>query len=218
MMLPIMKMLKKREQQEIAIFQDIVVRMLYQADSTVVLHGGTAVWRCFGGNRFSSDIDAYIVQQSTIEKVKKGIQATAQEYNIKVEKIKDTGNLLFIRFSSGASYLRVEINYKKEKINPISTGFEMTDGTHINVLTLTPEDLMLEKIGAYSDRRFMRDIYDIYVLSDRIPENSKIRAKVIDFLSDIEPPVNEKALEGLVYAGTAPNFSSMVDHLRSRFS
>ncbi|MCL4552123.1 MAG: hypothetical protein M1305_00995 [Candidatus Marsarchaeota archaeon] len=50
--LPIIQRLKKKGYREIASFHDAVVDLLYQTESSVILHGGTAVWRCYGGGRF----------------------------------------------------------------------------------------------------------------------------------------------------------------------
>ena len=49
----------------------------------------------------------------------------------------------------------------------------------MDVLTLSPENLILEKIGAYENRRFIRDIYDVYHLSNYVTEARKIRKKTI---------------------------------------
>ncbi len=41
-----------------AMLQDTLIDLIYdtiQADAT--LYGGTAVWRCYNGNRFSEEID-----------------------------------------------------------------------------------------------------------------------------------------------------------------
>lgn len=218
MRLPIIKSLKKREYQELSAFQDMIVGALYQVDSGIVLHGGTAIWRCFSGNRFSSDIDAYISSKGELENLKNTITSVAKAQGIKVEKVKDTGHLIFIAFSMGGTYLKVEMNYAKSRLNPVAMRFEKVDGTYTDILTLAPEELILEKIAAYSDRRFIRDIYDMYVLSDYVKDPSIIREKVLAFLSTIAKPVNEKDLKTLIYAGPVPSFSNMVEHIRGRFS
>lgn len=38
------------------------------------MHGGTAIWRCYGSNRFSEDVDVYI------EKNKKKLQKLFKEF------------------------------------------------------------------------------------------------------------------------------------------
>lgn len=218
MKLPILNLLKRREYQELSRFQDAVVDILYSTDSSIVLHGGTAIWRCFSGSRFSSDIDAYVSSKGELDLLKKTITSAADGQGIKVEKAKDTGNLIFMAFSSGSAYLKVELNYAKGRLKPVATRFERVDGTYMEVLTLSPEDLILEKISAYSDRRFIRDIYDIYILCDYVSDPSRIRKRVIGFISNIKEPVNKAGLEALVYTGPVPTFSSMVRHISGRFS
>ncbi len=217
MNMPIIKLLKKREYQEISRFQDVVVEALYQTDSSIILHGGTAIWRCFSGSRFSNDIDAYISSKKELERLKTGILSTASDRGIKIEKIKDTGNLIFMAFSSGDTYLKVEINYVKKSISPVASRFEKVDGTYTEILTLTPEEFILEKIAAYSDRRFIRDIYDIYILCDYVQNANKISKAVLLFLNKIERPINESDLKALIYTGPVPSFDNMIVHIRRRF-
>jgi len=214
---PIANSLRKKWQLDMATFQDTVTEILYRTDERIVLHGGTAIWRCFHGNRFSDDIDAYVGAKTDLEKLKRDMLVAASERSVKVEKIKDTGNLLFMAFSLGGAYMKVEINHRKGHLAPISMGFERVDGTRMEVLTLSPDELMLEKIAAYSDRRFIRDIYDIYFLGDYV-DRKRVRKAVLDFISNIEPPVNEKELSGLVYMGVTPTFKGMVERIRARFS
>ena len=164
MKLPIIKLLKTRSYRDLATFQDAAMEMLYQTDSTVVLHGGTAIWRCYGGNRFSNDIDIYLRSKEHTEKIKAGIEKMADVYGITMEKAKDTGHLVFIGLSLNGTYLKIEINYWETRIKPIAGRFERVDGGYIEIRTLSPEDLIMEKISAYKDRRFIRDIYDIYIL------------------------------------------------------
>jgi len=67
--IPLEKRLKKRMDVEIAFLQDEVVEILYAIESRLVLHGGTAVWRCYGGNRLSEDLDFYLhASKSELEK------------------------------------------------------------------------------------------------------------------------------------------------------
>ena len=58
--IPLILKLKKKAHKDIAEAQDIIIRELYTLFDKAVLHGGTSIWRCYGGNRFSEDIDVYI--------------------------------------------------------------------------------------------------------------------------------------------------------------
>ena len=59
-MIPLILRLKKAAHREIAKAQDIIVATLYQAFDEAVLHGGTAIWLCYKGQRYSEDVDVYI--------------------------------------------------------------------------------------------------------------------------------------------------------------
>lgn len=58
--IPLTLRLKKQAHKKVAEAQDLIVKELYSVFDGAVLHGGTAIWRCYGGNRFSEDVDAYL--------------------------------------------------------------------------------------------------------------------------------------------------------------
>ena len=58
--LSISRFLKRREEIEIALLEDEIVAIILNITDKIALHGDTAVWRCYGGKRFSTDIDVYI--------------------------------------------------------------------------------------------------------------------------------------------------------------
>ncbi len=218
MRLPLIERLQTREYREIAAFQDSVIELLYNASKDVVLHGGTAVWRCYNGRRFSNDIDIYLGLESVVKDLGESLRKKAMEKGIKLDKVKDTGNLVFMGFSLGNTYLKVEINKRKEIAEPVAKRYEMVDGTYMDVVTLSPEELIEEKINAYEDRRFIRDVYDIYVLSDYVTDYKRIRGRVISFIGSMQQPVNENDLDKLIYEGPTPSFKNMKEHIKARFS
>ena len=59
MALPIELNLKDAKQVALARLQDYVVEALIAVEPNIVMHGGTAIWRCYGGNRFSEDVNVY---------------------------------------------------------------------------------------------------------------------------------------------------------------
>ncbi len=152
-----------------------------------------------------------------LEEIKEKLKNVATDSSIKLEKFKDTGNLAYIGFSVEQIYLKVDINYKVGKINPVAKRFEKVDGTYTDILTLAPENLILEKINAYNDRRFIRDIYDIYILSNYVQNKDEIKRDVTVFVSGLKPPINEEDLKALIYEGTVPSFKSMTEHIKGVF-
>jgi predicted nucleotidyltransferase component of viral defense system len=57
--LPLEKKLRKARDKTIALAQDILVMEIYNHFPKAIVHDGTAVWRCYGSNRFSEDVDFY---------------------------------------------------------------------------------------------------------------------------------------------------------------
>ena len=146
------------------------------------------------------------------------ISKIAIDYGISALRVKDTGRLVFFELASGELHLKVEVNYRKSGIRPIASRFENVDGTYAEVRTLSAEDFVLEKIAAYKDRRFIRDMYDIYILSDHVLEPSSIKKEALAFLSTIEDPVDAGVLRTLIYSGPVPSFANMVEHAKGRFA
>lgn len=218
MKLPILRLLRTRAQRELATFQDAAVSALYRTDSSIVLHGGTGIWRCYGGSRFSNDIDIYLESKEHMDKIKESISKIAIDYGISMVRAKDTGHLVFFELASGELRLKVEVNYQKSGIRPIVNRFENVDSTYTEVRTLSAEDFVLEKIAAYKDRRFIRDMYDIYILSDHVPESSSIKKEALAFLDTIEDPADAGVLRTLIYSGPVPSFANMIEHARGRFA
>jgi len=50
-------------------------------------------------------------------------------------------------------------------VEGIPVKYELVDGSYTEILSLSPNQLILEKISAYKNRKFVSDIYDIYHLS-----------------------------------------------------
>lgn len=218
MRLPIIKRLKKKEYREIATFQDYAIDILYRSYSDMVLHGGTVIWRCFAGNRFSNDVDAYLDPQINLKETRDKLKSAAEEQGIGIEKVKDTGNLMFIGFSLGDIYLKVEISHFVKDLKPIAMRFERVDGTYSDIISISANDLLREKIAAYRDRRFIRDIYDIYILSSYIERDNKTAKEISGFLDKMLPPVNEEDLASLIYDGPVPSLQSMLAQIGGRLS
>jgi len=211
MIIPLEKRLKKRMHVEIARLQDETVEILYGIENGLVMHGGTAVWRCYGGNRFSEDLDFYC---RNIGRIEDGLKTKLEERGLMIPKFKKTANLVFCKISNGSVDVRVEINHAVRK-PAIVKSYEKCDGSFMDVLTLSPEDLILEKIEAYESRRFIRDIYDVYHLSNYATGGKKLASFVA---SAIKAPVDEENLNAIVYTGKIPSFNQIVEALRRRFA
>jgi predicted nucleotidyltransferase component of viral defense system len=79
--IPLSQRLKRRQHIEIARLQDIVMETLYRVFPESVLHGGTAIWRCYSGSRFSEDIDVYLEKDAGRLEIRRRAGEAADQVN-----------------------------------------------------------------------------------------------------------------------------------------
>ena len=206
---PPIESLFRGERLEIAKMQDAVVKLIYDyVQPDAIMYGGTAIWRCYDGGRFSEDIDIYV--NSAFEKnlypefKKRGIEVVWR----------DTDLPLHMKLSDGSTKILLEASIGKYESS--STQYIKTDGSSITITTLSPTELLVRKIEAYEGRRYIRDIYDIMHLTNYLhKDDAYIISKIKPFLSDIKKPVDEKILRSLIYKGNKSiTFNEMIGYLR----
>ena len=209
MKIPLANQLKKRQQVETAFLQDEVMRIIYLTTEEMVLHGGTAIWRCYSGKRFSEDLDCYSMSFPSLTKQ---FEKKASSQGLQITKIKNTGNVILSTVSNGKTSVKLEVNHAQKVAGTITT-YELADGTEIEILSLTPDQFIEEKIYAYSDRRYVRDLYDIYHLVKSCHIMESTRTKLGKFLQNIQHPLDEPILKSIVYVGLTPTFDRMVNEI-----
>ncbi len=186
----------------IAEVQDILLlEISHEID--FVIHGGTAIWRIYGGKRFSYDIDIY---SQEVEKIPKVISPP-----LNVVKVKLTPSGVLMKVGNGA-IVELKASPMFEKKEVIEEDLWLIDGSTIVVKTLTPCSLLEEKVNAYVSRRKARDLYDIYYLSDLCSEASNILRNLIKYLD--KPPEDFSVLNELIIAGRPPSFETIVRKVR----
>ena len=205
---PIIYKLKRESQKELAELQDEVVDVVYTLLDNAVIHGGTAIWRCYGGKRFSEDIDLYA---NYLETFKTKLENELKRRSLKLFKFRQTANTLFSQISNDVTHMSLEMT-RKNMHGTLKT-YQKANGSAMDVLTLKPEELILEKIAAYNDRRRIRDIYDVYFLS-RFVDDKKIKESVKKFLLKINEPKDEGDLKVIIYEGRVPTFQEMLEALK----
>ena len=205
MRLPIAKQLRKKTQSEVAYLQDEVVDIMYSVSDDLILHGGTAIWRCYAGKRFSEDLDFY--SQSFTELISV-FQREIDSHGLTLSKFKDTGNVIFSNVSNGSVSVKVEINHVSD-VSGTQMPYELADGSSIEILSLTPDQFIKEKILAYSNRRYIRDLYDIYHLVNSSDLLETTRQELMEFMENLQPPADEHVLKTIVYSGLPPSLDSL---------
>jgi predicted nucleotidyltransferase component of viral defense system len=198
----------KGEKLEKAKLQDLLIEIIYNyIQPDAVLYGGTAIWRCFGSNRFSEDIDIY-VNSNFSKNLKKELERNQLKIVWKNPKIKSW------KISNGITEVLLETKIGEPEKIPIQ--YKKVDGSSITVFSLPPLDLAIRKMEAYSQRLFIRDLYDIMFLTNFLNKDDYYtKTKFKEFLSNIKKPIDEKILSSLILKGYSKfTFRMIVDYLR----
>lgn len=213
MQIPLEKRLKKRSHREIGYLQDEVLELVYSVQPNAVLHGGTEIWRCFGGTRFSDDIDLYFETMPVDFRARFSEKLASR--GLKLGKFKLTANTAYCTVSNGQE-IQVQIHVGKPPAS-CAIGYGRMDGTPLTVFGVPPDELILEKAQTYLDRKKIRDVYDVYFLSHAHEFRLETEQKLGGMIRKFQPPADEGNLQAIIYAGAVPAFGQMMDVLKGRF-
>ena len=192
----------------VARMQDRLIRLIYDyVQPDAVLYGGTAVWRCYGSGRFSEDIDLYVNA-----KFEKALMKIIEKNGMSVIW-SDKELPLHMRISDGKTDVLLEAGIMKPE-SAIAQYIKI-DGTSMTITTLHPAELFIRKMEAYKGRRYIRDIYDLFYLTNYVDGNDYyVRSRLRQFLNEIKRPVDEKVLKNLIYKGRRDlGFDDMVEYI-----
>lgn len=209
-MIPLALRLKKKAHQEMAKVQDLVVETLFSTFPEAVMHGGTAIWRCYNGNRFSEDIDVYLPRN--ISKLDEVFDLLSRK-GLVIEKKKIGENSLYSQLRLGNVSVRFEALFKK--VDGQLREYETIEGNQITISTLTPEEFIGEKVQAYLKRRKIRDLYDVFFLIRKIENQERINKDLIALIHNYKEPIDEPDLKILIIEGLVPSSEKMFEYLRS---
>ena len=178
--------MKKRLQ--LAELQDYVVEIIYDSfQPEALLYGSTAIWRCFNGMRFSEDIVIYMdntpFKSFLSRRGKYGLRLLWQDPEFPT-RVRIANNETVMLLESKPGYAE----------NDIRTHFR-TDSTTKTISVLSPTELMIRKMEAYEGRRFVRDIYDLYVLTNWLDRSDYVdTSRFSQFLHEIHKPIDEQVM------------------------
>jgi len=133
----------------------------------LVFVGGTMLRLCYGLNRFSNDLDFWVIKEMDFNKFFKKLK----EHLEKKYMIKDAMNKFFtilfeISSPSSPRNLKIEIRKEVKKIKKYEKTIAFSKYSNIQVFlnTLSLEDMLKFKIEGFINRKEIRDCFDIEFL------------------------------------------------------
>lgn len=210
---PIERLLKNESQVATARLEDSVVKAIYETDAGTVLHGGTAIWRCYNGYRFSSDVDLYLTD-AQVKKFNHELTWNISKYQMKHDPPSHDGRR--IRVFNDYAGTMIEAMKPPPGLKPVSAFYEAVNDTRFAVKTLSIDNFVKEKMRTYEKRFYARDLFDVYqlVINHDILQDTK--KQVLKFVEGIKRPKDENVLKDIVYVGPAPTFDEMINGIRGR--
>ncbi|MBI2674903.1 MAG: nucleotidyl transferase AbiEii/AbiGii toxin family protein [Candidatus Aenigmarchaeota archaeon] len=129
-----------------------------------------------------------------------------------VSKKRIKSNSLYSRLVFNGTEVRLEAVFSS--IRGIVREYETYEGILLNIYTLLPEDMVIEKAAAYLKRRKIRDLYDVFFLLRYVKDAKRIRPKLSELLENFTKPEDENHLKMLILFGIVPKAKDMLEYIR----
>ncbi len=203
MRIPLYNRLRRQAHRDIAAAQDIVMTAIYRHFPKAVFHGGTAIWRCYGGNRFSEDLDFYIPSKNRVPAFFQSLER--QGFRILKQRVKENSLYALVEFNR--TLVSVEGIFTSKK-GAILREYEQADGNLMSVYTLSPEELLQEKIAACIKRKKARDLYDIFSLLRFVNSHPE----GLDAVTSVQIE-DEETLPTIILSGPIPTIQEIREYI-----
>ncbi len=182
-----MQTLIKQEQFEIEVLNFLNTHRFL---NKLVFCGGTMLRLCYGLNRFSVDLDFWLLKKMDVKKLFEPIkECLSQSYIISDAMNKYWTILYEIKSPEYPRSLKIEIRKTTKKIK-LEKAIAFSKYANYQVLVNVPslKDMMNEKINAFLDRKEIRDLFDIEFLFKKgvdLPEEKEILRELLNLISKL---------------------------------
>ena len=210
--IPLQARLKKESWRKLASAQDLIVNETYKIFPSAVLHGGTAIWRCYNGKRFSEDLDFYLPKDG--EKVN-DLFNTLEKKGFNIIKKKISENSIYSELEFNRVSVRLEAIFRK--VRGILCDYESSEGNIISIYSLSAENFIIEKISTYLKRFKIRDLWDIFFLLKDIKDINKISDSVSKLIKEYGKPVDEENLQSIILEGIVPSSNKIIEYIKRKW-
>ena len=210
-MIPLHLRIKRMRHKEIARAQDLIVEELYGKFNKAVLHGGTAIWRCYNGRRFSEDLDFYFPNDKKKIAV---LFENLEKAGFEIKKKKVSENSVYSELELDRLAVRLEATF--QKVSGVICDYEMSDGNIISVYSLTPDLFLDEKAKTYLKRFKVRDLWDVFFLLKIVDKPEKIK-EIGNLIKNYKKPIDEEDLKTIILEGIVPSANEMIEYIRKKW-
>jgi predicted nucleotidyltransferase component of viral defense system len=212
MKIPLANKIKKKTHRDLAFVQDKIVEELLKIIPNAVFHGGTCIWRCYQGKRFSEDLDFYFPKN---KKLINNLFDILEKKGFEILKKKVSDTRVYSELKYNGVSVRLEATF--QKIPGELLDYEKLDGSIITIYGLTTEQLLNEKIKTYLKRKKIRDIYDIFYLLQKINDFSKINNEIEKVFKSGILPEDKGNLPILIFEGIIPDFEKLKNYIKRKW-
>ncbi|MCR4327792.1 MAG: nucleotidyl transferase AbiEii/AbiGii toxin family protein [Nanoarchaeota archaeon] len=209
--IPLGLRLKREIHKRIAYAQDLILEEVYKKIGNAVLHGGTAIWRCYSGRRFSEDLDFYFPRN---EKKIREIFSSLESKGFKIKKLKISSRSVYSLLEYERTPVRLEATFQKIKF--VLCDYEFSNGNFSSIYSLTPDQFLSEKCNTYLKRFKIRDLWDIFFLLNKIEDLKKIK-EIEKLIKKYKKPIDEEALKLILLEGVVPSSDLMFDYIKRKW-
>jgi len=203
--------LRREVHRKIAYAQDLILKEIYTVLNNAVLHGGTAIWRCYNGKRFSEDLDFYF--PNDIQKINL-IFEKLKENGFEIKKKKISENSVYSELELDRTSVRLEATF--QKVSGIICDYEMSDGNFMSVYSLTVEGFLNEKAKTYLKRFKVRDLWDVFFLLKSVENPKKIK-EIKNLVENYKKPIDEDDLKVILLEGIVPSANEMIEYIKRKW-
>lgn len=165
---------------ELDYVQSIVLKGIYTRGDGLVFKGGTCLRKAFGLNRYSEDLDFNLISgepRKTLEGGLIGLKAAGIISRLSQFEERKSVYLATIRYKGplftgselSEGVMQVEIS-KREPVNEpewITVISQLPDVGTYSLLSMSPEEILAEKLRTLVQRSKARDLYDIWFLLNK---------------------------------------------------
>lgn len=176
-----MQDLIKQEQFELEVLDRLNSKKLLAG---LVFGGGTMLRLCFGLNRFSVDLDFWVIDKIDINKLFDEMKNCLSRFYTLRDTADKFNTLLFeIKSKDYPRSLKIEIRKEIKKIKTEQAiAYSKYSNTQIFLKIVSPEEMMKAKIEALLNRKEIRDAFDMeFLLKKGIPleANREVLNKIL---------------------------------------